>query len=175
MEASARIFILLWPIEEEIRPSFRLISSHGIPSQGHTCRSSHHHIHATYTHTRIHPFVFDVYVAPQVHVGPREKQSVPFTGNVYMDRLQSPSLPPTLVVPGFRRARHFTYAARCPLANISGANITTLHGYPCCGFQPELVLSSPGVTAFRVSSIRILRASSQSPSAPAPLNRKAAY
>lgn len=58
---------------------------------------------------------------PAVHVGPREKQSVPFTGNVYMDRLQSPSplpsLPPSLV-PGFRRARHFTYAARYPRANI---------------------------------------------------------
>lgn len=128
-----------------IRPSFRLISLHEIPSQGHTCRLCPHHTRYTYIH--IHGYIRSCVIrGPAVHVGPREKQSVPFTGNVYMDRLQSPSLPPTLVVPGFRHARHFTYAARCPRANISGANITLhilpLYGYPC-GFQPELVLSSP--------------------------------
>lgn len=39
-----------------------------------------------------------------------------------MDRLRSSSRRE----PGFRRARHFTYAAGCPRANISGANVTLL-------------------------------------------------
>jgi len=158
-----------------IRLSLRLISSHGIPSRGHTCRpvSPPHprHTRTRTSHTRIRTFVW-----------PRSTRQAPgeAISSIYRQRLHGsfaepfpPSLPPSLVVPGFRRVRHFTYAARCSRANISGANITlhsTLYGYPCCGFQPELVLSSP---VYRIPRVFDTHPGWQ-PSAPAPLNRKAA-
>lgn len=148
-----RIFISLDPIEEESGSPFerdRLISSHGIPRRGHLCRPCH-----PGAHTRASASIRDTSVPPGLYVEIREKQSVPFTGNVYMDRLRRPLSP---VSRGFRRARHFTYAAGCSRANISGANVTLLDTpvdilvvdfspLPPCSFCRRRC------TAFRASSI----------------------
>lgn len=165
----ARILIALSPIEEEIRgPPFGAVRANLLarnPPRIHACRSRspyHTHLPRSYATRSSLPLC--------VRREPREKQSVPFTGNVYMDRLRSPSRAPlasgAFGAPGISRMR---------LDNRRGypANIMPLHGYPCCGFRPVLVLSSPCrcVSAFRPSSIRAhLR-----PRRAAPLNRKAAY
>lgn len=86
-----------------------------------------------------------------------------------MDRLRSSSRRE----PGFRRARHFTYAAGCSRANISSANVTLLDT-----LVDILVVDFGRGARFVVAGVphstRLRYARVPSPALP-PLNRKAAY
>lgn len=162
----ARIFISLGPIEEESgRPSGRggLILLARNPSPGTLVSSGH---------TRTTTSIRDV--------------SVPTGCTWRSERSNQFHLPATFTwivcgassrrVPGFRRARHFTYAAGCPRANVSGANVTLLN----IRWISLLRISAPGsfcrrrCTAFRASSIHAAPVGTYR-GALAPLNRKAAY
>jgi len=163
-----------WTNRRRIRLSFRarLISSRGIPRRAgeeHPCRSGR-----PTGHTRApRPYVTSV-PAGSVRRDPREAISSIYRQRLHGSFAKAPLAPWTR---GFRRARHFTYVAECPRANISSANVTlldTLGGYPCCGFRlPKLVLSS---LVYRIPRVFDTRAASLlADVGPAPLNRKAAY
>lgn len=158
----ARIFIALGRIEEESGcPSGRggLISSRGIPRRGRPCRPRH--TRAPYVSIRdVHPAGLCTWRS-----GRSNQFHLPatFTWIVCGTTLA--------VSRGFRRARHFTYAAGCPRANLSGANVTLLDtpvDILVADFGRGLVLSSPHSARLRYTRVPTGVAS-------APLNRKAAY
>lgn len=135
-----------------IRLSLRLISSHGIPSRD-ICVVLCHTLNIYSTHAHM-----DVRVAPQYTSGPGRSNQfhLPATFTWIVCRALL-SLPPSLV-PGFRRARHFTYAARDTRARIYPAQ-TSPYIVRCMDILvADFRLSSfcrRRCTAFRASSIRI--------------------
>jgi len=154
------VFISLGPIEEESgRPSkrSRLIFSRGIPRLCLLVCV----VRFVRTHTRI-TSICDVRPAG-LYVEIREKQSVPFTGNVYMDRLRIPlTVSRAFGAPGISRMRLDARARIYPALLDMLVDILVR---PRARF-----VSSP---VYRIPRIFDTRASL--PVAPAPLNRKAAY
>jgi len=118
-----------------------LISSRGIPRAWDI-----HVVRVVRTHTRAHHVHTWRPSRRVVRGDPREAIS-----SIYRQRLHGSFAEP--LPPGFRRARHFTYAAECPRANISDANVTGYVGYPCCGFRPPSSFCRRQRTAFSASSI----------------------
>jgi len=144
-----------WTNRRRIRLSFRarLISSRGIPRRAgeeHPCRSGR-----PTGHTRApRPYVTSV-PAGSVRRDPREAISSIYRQRLHGSFAKAPLAPWTR---GFRRARHFTYVAECPRANISSANVT-LHWVDIlvADFGSRSSFCRRWYTAFRASSIHALR------------------
>jgi hypothetical protein len=179
----ARIFIPLGPIEEEsARPSgwrgwLRANLLAWNPSRRVASGTS-----VSFGHTRARPPCGGRSSCPYV-------MSVPPGCTWRSERSNQFHLPATFtwtvcgsslaVSRGFRRARHFTYAAGCPRANLSGANVTlpdTLVDILVADFGLAFC-HRPGVHRIpRVFDTRAPRAVPLPMLRPAaPLNRKAAY
>lgn len=166
--ARARIFISLGPIEEESgRPSGRggLILLARNPSPGTLVSSGH---------TRTTTSIRDVSVPTGCTWRSERSNQFHLPGTFTWIVCGAPSRR----VPGFRRARHFTYAAitDARARMLSGANVTLLN----IRWISLLRISAPGsfcrrrCTAFRASSIHAAPVGTYR-GALAPLNRKAAY
>lgn len=166
----ARIFIPLGPIEEEsARPSgwrgwLRANLLAWNPSRrGRPCRPD--------THMRRRAVSIRDVRSAGLYVEIREKQSVPFTGNVYMDRLRILSRRE----PGLSARQAFHVCGWMPAReSIRRKRYVTgyVGGYPCCGFRAR-VLSSPMYRILRVFDTRTVSLAMLRPATP--LNRKAAY
>lgn len=153
-----------------IRLSLRLISSHGIPSRGHTCRpaspSTYAHTYVTHAHTFVWP--------RSIRQAPGEAIS-----SIYRQRLHgsfAEPFPPFLLLSS---CQAFGASGISRMRLDARARIYPAQTLRCIVRCTDILVADFSLssfcrrrcTAFRASSIRI---PGWQPSAPAPLNRKAA-